>query len=95
MVVDITLANRLVDVTLTLMVIDLILTLMVVDVSLSNLDFSSAGLACHIQEPISISIQNIPDVLQAGSRTHPVWLSLSLQRDLWSQHELHINILKT
>ena len=32
---------------------------MVVDVSLSNLDFSSTGVACHVQELVSISVQNI------------------------------------
>ena len=32
---------------------------MVVDVSLSNLNLSSAGMACHVQELVSISIQNI------------------------------------
>ena len=61
MVVDITLTLVVVDVTLTLMVVDLdvTLTLMVVDVSLSNLDFSSTRMTCHVQEPISISIQYI------------------------------------
>ena len=37
----------------------LTLTLMVVDVSLSNLNLSSAGMTCDIQELVSISIQNI------------------------------------
>ena len=32
---------------------------MIVDVSLSNLDFSSAGVTCHVQEPVAIRIQNI------------------------------------
>ena len=32
---------------------------MVVDMSLSNLDFSSAGVTCLVQEPVSINIQNI------------------------------------
>ena len=63
MVVDVTLILMVVDldVTLTPMVVDpnLTLTLMVVDVSLRNLDFSSTGMTRHIQEPISISIQNI------------------------------------
>ena len=35
------------------------LTLMIVDVSFSNLDFSSAWVTYHVQEPVSISIQNI------------------------------------
>ena len=66
-VVDVTLPLMVKYATPTLMVVDLALTIMIVDVSLSNLDSSSAGMAYHIQEPVSISIQNIQIFSRLGA----------------------------